>query len=166
MCTEAGSGQFSPWLHTQRQHTVSSSVARQECDHPAHSTGQTSLSSHGHQAQILFITRPPTGQRAGPRNERRLTGLVSQCCMAVCHSTTTDKQQTATLSYLLTHLLFLGFLILPVEFHFVHQMRGILGTILKRRGIKGLKVVYLTHSFGDMDYNPNPWTRINHNICH
>lgn len=30
------------------------------------------------------------------------------------------------------HLLFLGFLVLPVEFHFVHQMRGILGTILKR----------------------------------
>lgn len=54
-------------------------------------------SSHGHRAQILFITRPPTGQ--APRNERGLPGPVSQCCMPVCQSTAADKQQTDRLTF-------------------------------------------------------------------
>lgn len=82
MDTEAGGGQRSIWLRTQRQHTVSSSVAREECDHPAHSAGQTSLSSHGHRAQILFITRPPTGLQAGPEEREG----ADKACESVLHA--------------------------------------------------------------------------------
>lgn len=32
-----------------------------------------------------------------------------------------------------TYLLLLGLLILPVDFHFVYQMRGILGTVLEKQ---------------------------------
>lgn len=67
MCTEAGGGQRALWLRTQRQLTAAAAARPEECDHPAHSAGQTSLGSHGHQAQILFITRPPGSERqAGP----------------------------------------------------------------------------------------------------
>lgn len=68
--------------------------------------------------------------RNGEEEEGEEGGAVSQCCMAVSHSTTADKQHAAADR---GHSLLLGFLVLPVEFHFVHQMQRILRTVLEEK---------------------------------
>ncbi|MEQ2211150.1 hypothetical protein XENOCAPTIV_006314 [Xenoophorus captivus] len=74
------------WLSTQRQHTVSSSMASEECDHPALSAGQTSLSSRGQWAQILFITHPPTLPGATLRAQCGAEGGAAGASGSVLHA--------------------------------------------------------------------------------
>lgn len=73
--------------------TQSAAAAGEECDHPAHSAGQTSPDSHGantiHNTPSYWTTRRARGTRQRPKE-----GPLIQSHMLVCHSTTSDKQKT------------------------------------------------------------------------